>query len=371
MSREEIEKLMGGYATDTLNAAEKRALFEASLDDQALFDALAKEQALRDVLEDTSARQQLLEALGPAREPGGERRWPWLRRPATLGLVACGLAAVLIVGGLALKSRREARREALMADVISAPPAAAPAKQFQAPFLKKEAARQLPKPPVLARDQRVVNSPLQSVAQLPPPPPPAPAAPGVAGALGGQQQVMASATQMVEVSPAPAANFVARAPLAAPMARAKAAMALADQPSVKYNLLVKDSDGQYAPAPAGTVFHLGDSVRIQAEASDAGTIYLFQRGADGRWNTVQKTRAEKGQRYVLPSAGGLGSDVPAQLDLTLVFTRGEQPDLDAADLEAVTQSTAGAGRFTAADGPRLSKQTAAPAAVHQLVLEFR
>ena len=67
MSREEIQKLLGGYATDTLSEAERRALFEAALEDQELFDALAKEDALRDVLRDPSARQQLIAALGPAR----------------------------------------------------------------------------------------------------------------------------------------------------------------------------------------------------------------------------------------------------------------------------------------------------------------
>src|ERR1017187_9537418 len=51
MSREEIQKLLGGYATDTLSEAERRALFEAAIEDQELFDALAKEQALRDVLQ--------------------------------------------------------------------------------------------------------------------------------------------------------------------------------------------------------------------------------------------------------------------------------------------------------------------------------
>ena len=37
MKREDIEKLLGGYATGTLTGEERQALFEAALTDQALF----------------------------------------------------------------------------------------------------------------------------------------------------------------------------------------------------------------------------------------------------------------------------------------------------------------------------------------------
>jgi hypothetical protein len=42
MSREEIQKLIGGYATGSLTAGEQQALFEAALEDQELFDELAR-----------------------------------------------------------------------------------------------------------------------------------------------------------------------------------------------------------------------------------------------------------------------------------------------------------------------------------------
>ena len=48
MSREDIQKLLGGYATGTLTPEEQQALFSAALEDQELFDALAREQSLRD-----------------------------------------------------------------------------------------------------------------------------------------------------------------------------------------------------------------------------------------------------------------------------------------------------------------------------------
>ena len=70
MSRDDIHKLLGGYATGTLTPEEQQALFEAALDDQDLFDALAREQSLRDLLRDPAAKAQVLAALD-------ERPWRW------------------------------------------------------------------------------------------------------------------------------------------------------------------------------------------------------------------------------------------------------------------------------------------------------
>jgi hypothetical protein len=124
MSREEIQKLLGGYATDTLSEAERRALFEAALEDQELFDALAKEQALRDVLQDPSARQQLIEALGPAREPFAAR-WAAAPRGAGDGGRFGGAADR---GRLVLRQTRHAAHpETMVADAIAPqPPVAMP-----------------------------------------------------------------------------------------------------------------------------------------------------------------------------------------------------------------------------------------------------
>src|SRR5437588_7725809 len=92
MSREEVQKLLGGYATGTLTADEQQALFEAALEDQELFDTLAREQGLRDLLRDPSAKAELLAALDvrPAR-----RFWGW--RPLVAGLAMAGVAAIGVV----------------------------------------------------------------------------------------------------------------------------------------------------------------------------------------------------------------------------------------------------------------------------------
>jgi hypothetical protein len=114
------------------------------------------------------------------------------------------------------------------------------------------------------------------------------------------------------------------------MRAAKAAVAGAlVKPPVAYTLLLKDADGTYAPMPSDSVFHTGDSVRLQIQPRDAGFIYLFQRDPTGAWILVASQRVEKDQRYELPPTGALHSDVPARLELSLVFSRVERSDLDA------------------------------------------
>lgn len=342
MSREEIEKLLGGYATDTLDAAERRALYEAALEDQELFDALAKEQALREVLQDPPARQQLIQALGPAPDTLGAGAWRWLRRPA---LLAGGLAAVLIAAGLVLllQPKPAARREAIMAEAIpprpeAAPPAssAAPARVFRAPAAtrKLQPLARPPKPPTLSSSNEVqapeLALPAQPAAAAPAAPPPSAAPrPVTVGLLSGQAVL--------------------------PMAKlkqAKAVASLAAKPGLRYSLLLEGANGAYLPAAPDAVFHPGDSVRIQVEPNDSGYIYLFEKNAAGAWNTVADLPAEKGQRYVLPPSGGLESDQPAQLELLLLFSRSEQTTLQTADLDSLAA-------------------TAPPQTVFRIALEFR
>jgi len=50
MKDEDIQNLLGGFATDTLTDRERELLFTAALENQDLFDALANDQALRDLL---------------------------------------------------------------------------------------------------------------------------------------------------------------------------------------------------------------------------------------------------------------------------------------------------------------------------------
>jgi hypothetical protein len=121
MTRDDIRKLLGGYATGTLTPEEQQALFAAALGDQELFDALAKEQSLRDLLRDPAARAEVLAALDDRPAPW----WQWLMRPAAVGAMAAACLALAV--GYGVWHARQAQRPLLVAanrevKVAPAPP---------------------------------------------------------------------------------------------------------------------------------------------------------------------------------------------------------------------------------------------------------
>ena len=102
MAEHDLEKLLGGFAADTLTPDEKQALYTAALQDQQLFNALADEQAFKELLADPVVRRRLLASLEQKSASGAGDAWSWLdwfRRPAGLalagGLSAAALAVVL------------------------------------------------------------------------------------------------------------------------------------------------------------------------------------------------------------------------------------------------------------------------------------
>jgi hypothetical protein len=112
MNREDIQKLLGGYATGTLTPEEQQALFEAALDDQEIFDLIAKEQPLHDLLGDPAARAELLAALDRPHV-----RW-WQRWQVQAG-AAVALAG-LVTGVIVM--RQPATRPVLTAEFKTTPP---------------------------------------------------------------------------------------------------------------------------------------------------------------------------------------------------------------------------------------------------------
>lgn len=199
MSPEDIKKLLGGYATGTLTAEERQALFAAALEDQELFDALAREQSLRDLLRDPAARAELLSALDtPASRTGGF--WQWLRRPAVAGLAMAGVAAIAVVAvwqGTRVAPMKLAE-PVIVADLkrpepvpgLSSAPPVAPARQPEASTRTKAgdapAAAMTDKKTTLAIAPPPAPAAIQALnerrdatdvaAPAMPPPPPAPAA---------------------------------------------------------------------------------------------------------------------------------------------------------------------------------------------------
>lgn len=118
MTNNEVERLLGGYATNSLTEQERKALFDAALEDQELFNALEHEEALRDLLADTEARPQLLRALkqAPPAQRHGSPFWAW----GLAGSLAAA-AALLFVLLRSPEPQRPAPQE-----VAKAPAAASP-----------------------------------------------------------------------------------------------------------------------------------------------------------------------------------------------------------------------------------------------------
>jgi Curli production assembly/transport component CsgG len=94
MKDEDIQNLLGGFATDTLTDVERERLYAAALKNQELFDALADEQALRELLSDPVSRRELLEAL----EPQTSGIFTWMRRPAFWAVALVAMTTLLAVG---------------------------------------------------------------------------------------------------------------------------------------------------------------------------------------------------------------------------------------------------------------------------------
>src|SRR5262245_24098901 len=142
MPEHELEKLLGGFAPDTLTQEERQKLFTAALQDQQLFNALADEQALKELLADPAVRRRLLHTLSQS-NPSGVRdslSWlNWLRRPITLAY-AGGLAVAVLAVVLSTKVYQESLRQATqpatenLKSVSPSSPALPEAEPAQAPL---------------------------------------------------------------------------------------------------------------------------------------------------------------------------------------------------------------------------------------------
>ncbi|MEQ1655730.1 MAG: hypothetical protein ABL960_08540 [Nitrospira sp.] len=128
MADHELEKLLGGFAADTLTPEEKQRLYSIALQDQQLFNALADEQALKELLTDPAVRRRLLQSLNnttPA-PAGGPASWlDWFRRPANLAL-AGGLATAVFAVVLGSKIYQESLKEAVQSVATEATAPVAP-----------------------------------------------------------------------------------------------------------------------------------------------------------------------------------------------------------------------------------------------------
>ena len=246
MTPHEAEKLLGGYATGTLDETERKALFAAAIEDQALFDALADEEALRELLADPAARAKLLAALDPP------KAIPFWRRPGAMTLAASLVAAVGVSILLKHTKAPEMRQIRRAPTLLEEAPSPAPA---QAPVPPAKAA-----PKLAPRERR---------AEPPPPPSPAPESPA---------QVQADAVTESKAAAAPAPAAANQAASAAPQERDKASVT-----GFASGVMAK----RMALSPAWSF-----------EGSGAARKLLVDWGPDGA--LVLVARAPEGDRVIAP-----------------------------------------------------------------------
>ncbi len=225
MTRDDIRKLLGGYATGSLSEAERKILFEAALDDQELFDELAQEQALKELLEEPGVKQRLIAGLAPPRKAGWARPWGWIAAAAAtvaLGFVLWRPPAKQEIAEVQLPPPRLVAPSP--ANTPAQPPVGAPiARQSQAarrqepaPELPTELRKKVELPPAFqdsvsdklesAKAPEAVGAaaPAAPVAPVPPGAAPAapsatpPAAPSEALTIGGALAFRAPAAQQAQ-----------------------------------------------------------------------------------------------------------------------------------------------------------------------------
>ncbi|MBI1896110.1 MAG: hypothetical protein HYS04_06175 [Acidobacteria bacterium] len=325
MSREDIHKLLGGYATGTLTETERQALFEAALDDPALFEALAEEQALKEMLEDPAARQRMLGALEP--QPRWRRLAGWLVRPAGLAAAAATAALVVTISvGTVWQQRKAAGPVAQVgpagqaSTVAPAVEPAAPlvAQRAQAPAKPAAAPRTEPKsftPPAQLADEARRESAPETL-------PPAPSSPAPAERDAAAPPVKSAAAPppppRAAPAPSPTAETVALEPLSGflPQAQARffATGGASQTAGVRYSLIRRSGAGAFEVVEPNTRLTADDVVKLRVESNQAGMVAL----AEG--SHILYTAAIQPYRAIdLPPAGL--SVAESDRNLQLAFTR--------------------------------------------------
>jgi hypothetical protein len=138
MTDPDLEKLLGGFASNTLAAEERTRLYQAALQDQQLFNALADEQALKELLADPAVRRRLVQALqqpGISGAGGSLSWWTWFRRPAGLAY-AGGLAAALFAIAFGMRIYQESLDRAAQSVLTGESTPAAPSIQQAQPSMQ-------------------------------------------------------------------------------------------------------------------------------------------------------------------------------------------------------------------------------------------
>jgi hypothetical protein len=327
MNKEEIRKLLGGYATNTLTESERNALYEAALDDQDLFNALQQEQALKNLLADPAARAEIRQALDrPASGKPSAGRLRWWAWGGAIGAVAAAAALLVVfrpnpatlgkrpveIASAEKPAPRIAPPE--QPTVAREPKRAAPAQANQA-INPSPRARIAHAPSPETRGELAPNAPAPTVAPAlaaappaaPPPVIPPPVQADRVDAVREQLQATGSvaagqggqAPSQGVVGGAAVSQLSQRSPLAANRFSALSTGAKANPAStLHYSWLKRDpSTNNFVPEAD---LKPGDLVRMQVSTAVPGRVILSRRNDAGEWQNVAEVTATANSTYAIP-----------------------------------------------------------------------
>lgn len=301
MDNTEMERLLGGYATNTLTEEERLALFNAALEDQELFNALQDEEALRDLLSDPESRREVERAL---RQPDPVAAKPgWFRRPWIWGLAgsfAAACATLLVM--LSWHPDTPKPQPALVAvktvvapSPVASPPPARPERESSKPAPKRKEPREAAGrvSGELAKETETQQGPV-----LAPVAPPLPAT-----ATRNQAE---SAPQQQDVAAVSADKAVLGYRSAAP-AGAMASLVRSKKAAPVDVVLIRDGV-RLAP---GDLINKGDVIQLAVRCNTPAKFTLLQDGSV----LVQTVPVELGQEVVVPPKG-IPITAPTRITLT-------------------------------------------------------
>lgn len=338
MAEHELEKLLGGFAADTLTPEEKQRLYQAALQDQQLFDALADEQALKELLTDPTVRRRLLHALhetSPARG-GSPATWlDWFRRPANLAL-AGGLATAVFAVVLGTKIYQDSVQQAARSATTEAPPpatpqlpaavAARPAPSPTTEFKTQSKETDSPAPPVSKKDALTDKSATSTVA----------------GPSQPQDYRQADAEQ--EPSPQTSRQAEARKQPETPVATSPDRQPAAGSPGAAPEAKIAQAPARTAAPVAGTqpvsarALFYGEPVRADSDRKIQNNERAMNAPAESEAPSNLFKRKLEGLSQLSKAAGSATPGKPLGLRYSFVVQNsdGQEQEVDAASAASTT-----------------------------------
>jgi len=321
MSKDEIRKLLGGYATNTLTEMERDALFAAALEDQELFDALQDEEALKDLLSNRAVRADVRQALERPSDSRGMSRiwWAWG------GAIGAVTAAVVLFIVFRPQQQETIAPPVQIASAERSPTPQVPAvpaephlreKLFQAAERSDRPAKRpadtiapressfkesVPEKKSAARSVAAPSPPSPAIAAAPPPP----VIPSPVQAEALQKTLQTQDAQAAGQSPPLRDQRLAQQPaggLTAGRFSATTTGAIGGLSPLRYTLLKREGAANSFVPVAESNLKPGDAVRIQVFTTTAGRLTLSRRTDSGDWQRIAEVTAAGNSVQNLPEA---------------------------------------------------------------------